>query len=76
MDQSPRIARLLAVQTRAKEESAMDQGKERRGKLLHPDPKRLCQLARMADEEHSDVLGSYTGTGLNGEEPEQDADDL
>lgn len=54
----------------------MDQGKERRGKLLHPDPKRLCQLARMADEEHSDVLGSYTGTGLNGEEPEQDADDL
>ena len=24
----------------------------------------------------SDVLGSYTGTGINGEAPEQDADDL
>lgn len=24
----------------------------------------------------SDVLGSYTGTAENGEEPEQDADDL
>ena len=25
---------------------------------------------------HSDVLGSYTGMGECGEEPEQDADDL
>ena len=24
----------------------------------------------------SDILGSYTGTGTNGERPEQDADDL
>ena len=24
----------------------------------------------------SDILGSYTGTGVNGEQPEQDADDL
>ena len=24
----------------------------------------------------SDILGSYTGTGANGEPPEQDADDL
>ncbi|MBQ6829920.1 MAG: hypothetical protein IJO59_02205 [Clostridia bacterium] len=24
----------------------------------------------------SDILGSYTGTGQNGESPEQDADDL
>lgn len=24
----------------------------------------------------SDLLGSYTGTGENGEKPEQDADDL
>ena len=28
-----------------------------------PDPKRLCDLAHMADEPQStDVLGSYTGT--------------
>ncbi len=41
------------------------------------DPKRLCELARMADEEQStDVLGSYTGTAQDGEQPEQDADDL
>lgn len=42
-----------------------------------PDPKRLCGLARMADEEDStDVLGSYTGMAQNGEPPVQDADDL
>lgn len=42
-----------------------------------PNPKIICPLRYMADEEpHSDVLGSYTGTGENGERPVQDADDL
>lgn len=41
------------------------------------DPKKLCDLAHMADEhESTDVLGSYTGTGRGGEEPVQDQDDL
>ncbi|MBP3645738.1 MAG: hypothetical protein J6K55_04875 [Clostridia bacterium] len=40
-------------------------------------PQSVCPLRTMADEEpHSDVLGSYTGTGENGERPVQDADDL
>lgn len=40
-------------------------------------PKRLCDLADMADEPQStDVLGSYTGTAKHGESPVQDADDL
>ena len=40
-------------------------------------PKRLCDLAHMADEPQStDVLGSYTGTAQDGEHPVQDADDL
>lgn len=39
--------------------------------------KRLMILPHMADEEpHSDVLGSYTGTGTDGESPVQDVDDL
>jgi len=33
-------------------------------------------LRDQAHETHSDVLGSYTGTGENGERPVQDADDL
>lgn len=38
---------------------------------------RLCELAHMSEEEDStDVLGSYTGTGQDGDEPVQDADDL
>ena len=42
-----------------------------------PDPKRLCDLAHMADEPQStDVLGSYTGTAQDGGHPVQDADDL
>lgn len=42
-----------------------------------PDAKRLCDLAHMADEPQStDVLGSYTGTAQDGEQPVQDADDL
>ncbi|MEG0741545.1 MAG: hypothetical protein RSB91_10270 [Clostridia bacterium] len=41
------------------------------------DPKRLCDLAHMADEPNStDVLGSYTGMAQNEEDPVQDADDL
>ncbi|HIS41717.1 MAG TPA: hypothetical protein IAC11_02425 [Candidatus Limiplasma pullicola] len=41
------------------------------------DPKRLCDLAHMADEPQStDVLGSYTGTAQDGGHPVQDADDL
>ena len=41
------------------------------------DPKTLCPLARMANEEEStDVLGSYTGMAQDGEPPVQDADDL
>ena len=40
-------------------------------------PRLLCDLAHMADEEDStDVLGSYTGMGQDGEAPVQDADDL
>jgi len=39
--------------------------------------KNLMILPRIADEQpHSDVLGSYTGTGANGDRPVQDADDL
>lgn len=54
------------------------EGSRKHGRrLLHPDPKKLCEMARMADEENStDVLGSYTGTGADGDPPEQDADDL
>ena len=33
-------------------------------------------LRRQADKSNSDVLGSYTGTGKDGERPVQDADDL
>ena len=41
------------------------------------DPKRLCELGRMADEPDStDVLGSYTGMAQDEEPPVQDADDL
>lgn len=41
------------------------------------DPKRLCELAKMADEADStDVLGSYTGMAQDQQEPVQDADDL
>lgn len=39
------------------------------------DPK-ANPLRDQARETHSDVLGSYTGTGENGERPVQDADDL
>lgn len=39
--------------------------------------KSLMILPHMADEQpHSDVLGSYTGTGTDGDRPVQDADDL
>lgn len=46
-----------------------------------PDPnrrlRRLCDLARVADEpESTDVLGSYTGMAEDGERPVQDVDDL
>lgn len=42
-----------------------------------PDPQTVCPFRHMADEEpHSDVLGSYTGTGEHGDKPVQDADDL
>lgn len=37
----------------------------------------LNVLARMAEEQDStDVLGSYTGTPRDGDEPVQDVDDL
>lgn len=46
-------------------------------KLPRSMPHSLCDLARMADElDSTDVLGSYTGMGEDGEEPVQDADDL
>jgi hypothetical protein len=39
--------------------------------------KKICDLAEVASREGStDVLGSYTGTGRDGEPPVQDADDL
>ena len=39
--------------------------------------KKICDLAEVANREGStDVLGSYTGTGKNGDTPVQDADDL
>lgn len=34
------------------------------------------KLAQKGDNIVSDVLGSYTGTGIDGDRPEQDADDL
>lgn len=41
------------------------------------DPCKLCDLAHIADEKEStDVLGSYTGMGRQGEDPVQDQDDL
>ena len=41
------------------------------------DIQRLCDMAHIADREAStDVLGSYTGTGADGDAPVQDADDL
>lgn len=37
----------------------------------------LCELASMANEPFAtDILGSYTGTGADGDVPEQDVDDL
>lgn len=55
----------------------MHYSSKRTHRLVHPDPRTLCEMAHIADEENStDVLGSYTGTGENGEPPEQDADDL
>ena len=43
-----------------------------RGKMMRIAP----VLRRQADKSNSDVLGSYTGTGKDGERPVQDADDL
>ena len=41
------------------------------------DIQRLCDMAHMADEPAAtDVLGSYTGMGADGEPPVQDVDDL
>jgi len=38
---------------------------------------KVCDMAEIADREaNTAVLGSYTGTGKNGERPVQDADDL
>lgn len=37
---------------------------------------RLAPLRRQARRDNSDVLGSYTGTPKDGDEPVQDADDL
>ncbi len=60
-----------------KRRNPMETHGKRGHRLLHPDPKRLCELAHMADEENStDVLGSYTGMAEDGGRPEQDADDL
>lgn len=33
-------------------------------------------LKLQSSRNHSDILGSYTGTDADGEAPEQDADDL
>ncbi len=33
-------------------------------------------MALISKRDNSDILGSYTGTDAEGEEPEQDADDL
>ena len=50
---------------------------QKRSPKPRPAPKRLCDLARMADEPQStDVLGRYTGTAQDGGRPVQDADDL
>lgn len=46
-------------------------------KKIQHDIQRLCDFAHIADREGStDVLGSYTGTGKDGDRPVQDADDL
>lgn len=43
----------------------------------HPDPETMCPLPNIANEQAStDVLGSYTGLGKDGDFPVQDADDL
>ena len=50
---------------------------KKKRRFLHPPPHLLCEMARISEEENStDVLGSYTGTGADGEPPVQDADDL
>lgn len=48
-------------------------------KPLSPTEKALEEATVMKDQSRrglSDILGSYTGTGANGEAPEQDVDDL
>ena len=51
-------------------------GRKKTKRPVH-DVNRLCDMAHIADHQAStDVLGSYTGTGKDGEPPVQDADDL
>jgi len=47
----------------------------RRKRSLPASIEKLCALSHMSDE-GADVLGSYTGTGEDGDYPVQDADDL
>jgi len=51
-------------------------GRKKAKRPVH-DVNRLCDMAHIADREAStDVLGSYTGLGKDGDFPVQDADDL
>lgn len=62
------------------------QAMERNGNMKQPKQKRkpaalspetLAEIWQPVGEEiPTDVLGSYTGTGIKSEQPEQDADDL
>lgn len=55
----------------------MEGGNDMQKPTKKPDPMRLCELGKMADEpESTDVLGSYTGMARHQEPPVQDADDL
>jgi len=47
----------------------------RRKRSLPASIEKLCTMSHLS-EEGIDVLGSYTGTGENGDYPVQDADDL
>ena len=50
---------------------------QKRSPKPRPDPKRLCDLARMADEPQStDVLGTNTAPAPDGGRPVPHADDL
>lgn len=66
-----RILRTLMEQNSKEAERILKKTKRK------TDISRVCDMAHICDHQAStDVLGSYTGTGADGESPVQDADDL